>query len=288
MISETTTDEHGESSIKPAPPASSDVGNDADGDANIVADPASLLPDLPVVPRKNATLIGGRIEKLDRVRDQLTIGLFGGGKMKVLFDPRTHVYLKGADGSAADLHEGERVYLDTILDGSTVFARSIRVKRESNLGESQGVVLRYRADRGELTLRDAISPSPIRIRLNASTQFTKDGRSVSADSFSDGCLIGVRFDSQPGSDVAREISILAVPGARYTFAGQIAHLDLSSGLLVLNSSTDRKTYEIRLDPSSSRFGQDENLQVGATVTVVANFEGSRYVARNVTVISPAK
>jgi hypothetical protein len=244
-----------------------------------------LLPDLPAVHRANATLIGGRIEKLDRIRDQLTIGLFGGGRMKVLFDPRTRIYLKGADGSAADLREGERVYLDTILDGSTVFARSIRVKKESSLGESQGVVLRYRADRNELTLRDAISPSPIRIRLNPSTQFTKDGRTVPADTLSDGCLVGVRFDSQRGSDVAKEISILAVPGARYTFAGQVAHLDLSSGLLVLNSSTDRKTYEIRLDPS---YSQNENLQQGASVTVVANFEGSRYVARNITINSPAK
>jgi hypothetical protein len=246
-----------------------------------VADPATLLPDLPPVPQAKATLIGGTIGKLDRVRDQMTMNLFGGGHMKVAYDPRTRIYLKGAEGSTGDLHEGERVYLDTILDGTTVFARSIRLKSIQTLGESQGVVLKYRADRGELTVRDAISPTPLHVRLDNSTQMMQGEQKVSAGALVPGALITIRFSpTGNGHEVAREISVLALPGTNFTFAGQVENLDLHTGLLVLNSSTDHKTYEIYLDSSVVA---DENLRSGAVVTVVANFDGSRYVAHSLIV-----
>ncbi len=138
-----------EGNIKPEPAGIADASKDTE-DAAIVADPASLLPDLPPVPRANATLIGGTVERLDRVRDQLTVRVFGGGRMNVLFDPRTRIYRRGTQATISDLHEGERVYVDTILDGSTVFARSIRVKTQQAVGESRGVVLTYQAERGEV------------------------------------------------------------------------------------------------------------------------------------------
>ncbi len=258
----------------------------ADADPEIVADPASLLPDLPPVPRAKATLIGGTVERLDRVRDQLTVRVFGGGRTKILFDPRTRVFRGGAEVTLADLHEGERVYLDTILDGDTVFARSIRLKSQQAIGESQGIVEKYRSNSGELTVRDAISPTPLRVRLTSSTQFLQGDRKVAASSLSEGCLIAVKFGAEGnGHDVAREISILALPGTRYTFAGQVVHVDLRTGLLVINSSTDRKTYEVYLDPSMT---PDDNLHAGAVVTVITNFEGSRYVAHNLTIDSQGK
>ena len=265
-----------ESGIKPIPPTVPDVSPDAE----IVADPASLLPDLPRVPRSKATLIGGTVERLDRVRDQVTVHVFGGGKMNILFDPRTHVYRGEAEASIADLKVGERVSLDTILDGTTVFARSIRLKSVQAIGESQGTVVKYRSDRGELTIRDAISPTPVRIRITSSTQFLQGDRKVPASTLSEGSLVAVKFGSDGAShDVAREISIVALPGTRYTFQGQVAHIDLRTGLLVITSSTDRKTYEIYLDPS---IPPDDNLHAGAVVTVVTDFQGSRYVARSLT------
>ncbi|HZC25153.1 MAG TPA: hypothetical protein VE866_17585, partial [Candidatus Binatia bacterium] len=78
----------------------------------------------------------------------------------------------------------------------------------------------------------------------------------------------------------QKISILALPGTRYVFSGQVVHIDLRTGLLVLNSSTDHKTYEIYLDPS---FRPDDSLQPGSTVTAVTSFQDSRYVTRNLTV-----
>ena len=267
--------------VQPSEPVAS-----AETDPDVVADPASLLPDVPSVSRTNATLIGGTIERLDRVRDQIAVRVFGGGRMIVLFDPRTRIYRGGEEATMADLRDGERVSIDTILDGSTVFARSIRLKTTQAQGDTQGIVLKVRSDRGELTIRDAISPTPVRVRIDSTTQWLQGGRAVSAGTLAAGSLVAIQFNSDGnGRDLARQVSILALPGTQYTFAGEIANLDLRTGLLVLKSSTDRKTYEIYLDPSAA---PDDNLHIGAVVTVVTNFQGSRYVARNLTIESQAK
>lgn len=271
-----------ENNIKPEPVASSSATTDED----IVADPASLLPDLPKVPSAKATLIGGVIERIDNVRDRLTVRVFGGRRMVVLFDPRSRIYRGTAPANISDLHQGERVYLDTMLDGSTIFARNIHLSAAQALGETQGLVLNYRADRDELTIRDVISPTPIKLRMGSSTRLTQNGRVVSASALLPGSLIAVRFAPESGSrEMARDISILASPGVRYTFAGQVAHLDLRTGLIVLYSSTDRKTYEIYLDPS---LAIDDKLQTGAVVTAITSLDGSRYVAHSLTVDSEAK
>src|SRR5258708_29887836 len=87
-----------------------------------MVDPLSLVPDLPKLPAAKASLIGGNIGRLDRVRDQITVQVFGGGKMKISFDPRSRGYHDGAEASLADLRQGDRVYVETILHGSTVFS----------------------------------------------------------------------------------------------------------------------------------------------------------------------
>jgi len=251
---------------------------------SIVAEPESLLPDLPPVPQKNATLVGGTLERLDRVRDEITLRVFGGGKTTALFDPRTRVFRGAKEVTLADLHEGERVYLDTILDGKTVFARNIRLTASPVFGESQGVVLKIQSD--ALTLRDGLAPNAVRVRIDSATRFSQNGHPVPGSSVVPGTLIAVHFSSEGNRrDVAREISVLALPGTRYTFVGQVVHIDLRTGLLVLNSSVDHKTYELYLDPATV---PSDNLQPGATVTVIANYQNSRYVARSMTVDSQGK
>lgn len=243
-------------------------------------DPASLLPDPTPLPRANASLIGGSIEKLDRVRDRLTLRVFGGGKMTFAFDPRTHIYLGGATASASDLHQGDRVSVDTQLDGSVVFAKTIRIHSATPAGESQGAVVSYRGD--ELVLRDLLSPRPLKIRLTSQTRLVKGDHAASPADIVPGTLVAVKFGPQRnGSDTASEVSVLAVPGASFAFSGRITALDLRLGLLILNSSTDRKTYEVYFDPSVS--GIDGNLREGDDVMVMTRFEGNRYVARSVTV-----
>ena len=260
--------------IEPGKPS---ISEDTD-DSSVTVDPASLLPELPPVPKANATLVGGTVDRIDHVRDKITVRIFGGGKESFRFDPRTQVYRGGEAGTIADLREGERVYLDTILDGSDVFARSIRLPGPRATGTSHGVVIQFQSDRGELTVRDALSPNPVEIRVNSSTKVVQGDRTLSLRDLVPGSLISARFSSSLGArNTATEISILAQPGTEYTFSGQVVHIDLRTGLLVLNSAIDHKTYEVYLPTS---IPPDENLQPGATVTAMTAFNGERYVVRN--------
>ena len=204
--------------------------------------------------------------------------------MKIAFDTRTHIYHNGAQASTSDLHRGDRIYVDTILDGSTVFAKNIRLKSVTSAGESQGVVVSYRGDKGELVVRDMLSPRPLKIRVTQQTRLLHGDHSAPASELAPGTLVAVKFGpQQDGSDVAREVSVLAVPGARFTFVGIVTAVDLRLGLLVLTSTIDHKTYEISLDPSLATV--DDSLRPGTDVTVLSRFDGSRYVARSVTVNS---
>ncbi len=268
----------------PVPPSSDSKSTSGDARA-AVSDPASLLPDLPTLPKGKATLVGGTIQKLDRVQDRLTLQVFGGDKLKVLFDTRTRIYEDGLLASAADLREGDRVYVDTMLDGSAVFARNISIRKSASLGESHGVILRYSSGKGELVMRDALSPQAVKVRVTPATKITQGDRTVSPATLSAGTLIAVKFGSESnGRDVAREVSILAVPGASFTFQGQVTALDLRTGLLVVTSPSDRKSYEIYLDPA---VGVDSALREGVTVSVKTKFDGSRYVARSLTINASA-
>ncbi len=278
MVSHSGAD-NAEGAIEPRKPSITQETTDD----SIAVDPTSLLPDLPPVPKANATLVGGTIAKLDRVRDKVVVSVFGGGKMSVFFDPRTIVYRGGKEASIADLQPGDRIYLDTILDGSTVFARTIRLQASRASGQSQGVVVKYRADRNELTMRDSISPNTIRVRISSSTQVLQGGHAVAASTLTPGALISITFSPEgDGHDAAREISILALPGQHFTFTGEVVHLDLRTGLLVVKSATDNKTYDVYLGPSIT---PDENLHAGAAVTADTDFDGSRYVARDLKINS---
>lgn len=275
MVSSTPAGD-ADANIEPRRPSISEAE-----EASISVDPATLLPDLPPVPHANATLVGGTIEHLDHVRDRITVRWFGGGKETVLFDPRTQVYRGGKTASVADLREGERVYLDTILDGSTVFARTMRLDAARAGGETQGMVVKFRSDRGELTVQDTLTPNLVQVHVTAGTKVKQGDRAATVAELVPGSLVTVGFSSDgAGRNMANEISILALPGTRYTFAGDIVHIDLRSGLLVLNSSTDHKTYEVYLAPSVT---PDDGLHAGANVTVVTNFDGARYVAGSITI-----
>ena len=271
---------HGIEAVQPTTPSIQPVADAPDA----TIDPASLLPDLPPIPRAKASLIGGTIGRLDRVRDEMTVQIFGGGKMKIFFDPRTHIDHDGKEVFASDLHQGDRVYIETILDGASVFARSIRLKSTMSSGESQGIVTDYRSAKGELEIRDMLSPRPMKVRLTSQTQITNAGHAASASALVPGALVAVKFAvQQNGGDVAREITVLAVPGAGFTFAGRVAAIDLRLGLLVLTSSTDRETYEIHFDPSTLTI--EDNVRPGADITVLTRFDGNQYRARTLTVNS---
>ena len=257
------------------PPASSES-------AEIAMDPASLLPDLPPLSAGKATLIGGTVDRVDRVQDRLTVRVFGGDKMKIVFDPRTRIYRDGTLASAADLRPGDRVYVDTVLEGDTVFARDIRLKTGAPVGDSQGIIVTYNAERGELKVRDALSPHTLTVRLGPSTRIVQGDHSAGTSSLVAGSLVAIKFGAQrDGHDLAQEVAVLAVPGASFTFAGEVTSIDLRTGLLVLTSAANHRTYEIYLDPSRATI--DDSVHQGVSVSVQTRFENNRYVARSVTV-----
>jgi hypothetical protein len=143
------------------------------------------------------------------------------------------------------------------------------------------------ADRGELTIRDTLSPRTFNVRLNNYTQIVKGDRPVSVNEITPGTLVSLTLGAdKDGHNSARQISVLAVPGDSFTFAGQVVSLDMREGLLVLSSSTDRKTYDVYFD--SSVLAMDDGLHPGIDVAILARFVGNRYVARSLTINSSSQ
>jgi hypothetical protein len=247
---------------------------------------ANALPAIPPLPEGKATVIGGAIRKLDRVRDQITLYVFGGRDMKILFDERTQVYRDGQRVSLKDLRVGDGVSVETMLDGTAVFARSVRLLTQSLEGEFYGQVQAYDRRTGELTLRDYLSPEPMVLHVPAETTVVRDGQKpASSADLAAGALIKAKFRADRGREgVAREITILATPGTSFVLTGDVGFLDLRAGLLVLVDPRDKKNYEIHFDPALQA---TRDLHLGSVVTVAAGFDGRRYSATAITVNTPA-
>ncbi len=243
-----------------------------------------LLPQ----PHGQTTLVGGTIRLLDHVRDQVTVRVFGGRDMVVLFDDRTHFYRDGVAASPGDLQIGERVYLDTAMAGSGIFARSVRILTQSANGQSNGQVQSYDAASGDLVLRDVLAPEPANFRLAPDATVLRDGKPASPSELRPGSLVSLKFSpSAKGPGLVREISILAGPGGTFVFAGRVSHLDLHIGLLVLVDPRDSKSYDIHFDPALT--GVQDRLHEGGDVTVTTTFDGANYTASSIVVNAvPAK
>ena len=254
------------------------------GDPPVSKLEASSTPfhDLPPVPQGKSTVVGGAIRDVDAVRDQFTLNIFGGKTMKVLFDERTEVYRDGKRTQLRDLRVGEHVSVETMLDGTAVFARSVRMLSQLPEGECQGQVLRYDRSRGELLVRDMLTPDPIRLHVSSATPILREGQPTSNGDLTAGTLIAASFQADgSGKNVARKISVLATPGGAFVFTGNVVFLDLRSGRIVLVDPRDSKRYEISFDPT--RLTLSREVREGAIVSVTASFDGTRYSAQTVTV-----
>ncbi len=245
-------------------------------------DTRRLLPDLPPAPAGEPTRIGGKISHLDVVQDILVVEPFGGGKVKMLFDGRTTIYRGTAKVMPQELKENERVAVETVLDGSQIFARSIHILTQAPQGQSSGQIINYREARDLLQIRDPVSANAVSVQLGPSTVVVRKGHPASRKELRPGALVSVEFlPDNDGHAQARQISILAEPGTSFVFAGRVTHLDLSTGLLVLTDPRDQKAYEIHFDPDL--LPVPANLQQGADVSVTADFDGSRYIARKLAI-----
>jgi hypothetical protein len=269
-------------------PASSEplVAHDAThqaAGATVVKQAGTLAsPDVPPLPAGKPTLLGGTIQKVDHVRDRLVLEVFGGDRTSVLFDERTHVFRDGTPASLDDLKTGQRAYVDTTLDGTNIFARNIRIAGKIPTGQSSGQIVDFQPNSGELMVRDLLSTEPIKMRLATGAVILHDNRPARPSELQRGALVTLAFTpGNSGPPIVQRVSILASPGSAFVFLGRIEHLDFHRGILVLIDPRDNKSYEIYFDPAARRLSRD--LRIGATVTVQASFNGSRYEGHDIAV-----
>ena len=248
------------------------------------AQPAKAdLSALPPRPEGKSTVEGGTIRSVDPVRDQLILSIYGAKPMKILFDERTQVYRDGAKASLSDLHAKDHASVQTVLDGTKIFALSIHMLSQAPGGEAQGQVLSYEAGTRLLTLTAALSGQPITLHVPDGTsvvgvgQVTVASPAAGLQELVKGTLVAVKFDSSNnGRGVARQISILAIPGSSFVFIGSVVSLDLAANRLVLLDPKDDQRYSIVFDPN--RLPMSRDLHVGTRLSVTASFDGSHYVA----------
>jgi hypothetical protein len=237
------------------------------------------LLDLPPLPQGQTTLVGGTVHSIDQIRNQLTVQPFGGHAMKVFFDERTHIYRDGVPSTQLVIRKGERVYVDTMLDGTRVFARNIRVVTGTQAADARGQVMRNDAGAGRVVIQDELSARPVTFRVTPSTVVNSSGGKSTVAELQPGSLVSVKFASAHGDhNVAQEISVIAAPGSVFTFYGRITYLNMSTRTLAVANESDKKTYDIKFTPASV---DRQMLQEGKQVLVKARFNGTGYTADNI-------
>ena len=244
---------------------------------------SAKVPALPAAPHGKSTVIGGEIQNVDPVRDQLRLKAYGQKQMTILFDERTQVYLDGKKLSLLDLRADTDASIQTVLDRTDVYALSIHLLSRAPEGEFQGQILSYNSETNELTVSAAGSREQVKFLVPLTTPIIRVGQgdlsSVHSGSWDlvKGTLISLTFESNGKlRGVASRISILATPGSIFVFGGSLSSLDMHSGVLILVDPRNQKSYQIFFD--ASKFPTSQTLREGDEVRVTATFDGSRYVA----------
>lgn len=241
---------------------------------------------LPALPKGKSTVIGGEIGKVDPVRDQLLLNVFGGGPhLKLLYDERTQAYRNGQKISVLQLHPEEHASVETTLDGTKVFALRIHILSQMPEGECRGQVVSYNPQTGELKVNEGLSEEPITLHVPSGTpigrvgQKTFSAQQTGLSDLSRGALVDVQFQSSKGHGVATRVNILAVPGSAFVFSGNLSFLDAHAGRLVIVDPNNNESYQVFFD--SSRFPVSSQLHEGSRVRVTTSFDGTKYVASDI-------
>jgi len=244
------------------------------------------LDTLPPRPPGKSTVIGGAILNIDPVRDQFTLKVFGGKKpMKILFDERTQVFRDGKRTPLRELRPDDHASVETVLDGTKVFALSVHVLSQLPEGERRGQVIDYNPGSRELTVSDIMGQGPLKLRVPEDATILHVGQAASSQGAGSsdlvkGTLVSVRFKADgKGQGVASQISILAKPGSAFVFTGNITFIDLRTKVLVLADPTNDSSYKISFDPN--RLPIISDLHEGTQVIVTATFDGGSYVATEI-------
>lgn len=273
-------------STAPAPAVGQSAGNatpsgNLGGSGTVDSNDPLLQP--PPLPPGKATLVGGRVIKVDRVKQELSLRPFGGGHYVIHFDERTHIYRDGVETTQAGMRKGDRVYVDTLTDGGHVLAKNIRVQTLAQTADARGQLLGYR--NGRLQLRDQLTAEPISFDLTKETVIWGSGAGSAADLLP-GALVQVRFaPTSPDHWTAQEVVVLAKPGSSFVFAGKVTHIDMRAGTLAVMNRVDSQSYDVSFSPGEREY---EQVGVGTEVTLKAVFDGAHYRAQQLSVDSSSQ
>jgi predicted RNA-binding protein len=230
-------------------------------------------------------LVRGVVKRMDPIHDQLVIHAFGGGDVRIAFDPRTQFPPeKDATVRSTSIPVGTVVSVDTVMENGKLFAASVRTST-SHEAELNGQVVRYDVTRSRLIVRDPISPDQnVSLRITSGTTVVDRGKPASPEALSAGMLVRVRFSA--AQHEATNVEILAARGNSFLFEGRVVAVDLRSHKLVLSNETDQSVRELAigsLDAASLSL-----LHEGADVSIQAEFDGERYDIRTVTAVPPSR
>ena len=259
----------------------SKVSGQAASNSNDLDDnPYDPLLEPPPLPKGKPTLIGGIATSVDQVRYRVTVAPFGGGpKMKLFLDERTHIFRNGTETTVLAIHKGDRVYADTMLDGSRIFAKNVRVVTEPGIAEVRGQVIATDPQRGTIRVQDQLSARPVSFSVNGATKYSSYKGNASSGDVRPGSLVDVQFATgRANHDMAQEILVLAKPGDDYVFSGVVTNLDMRTNTLAVENRSDQETYELHFNPAAIEGGNQ--LKVGTEVTAHAIFDGKQYRANN--------
>jgi hypothetical protein len=254
--------------------------------AAAAASPREGLPALPPAPAGKTTIVGGAIRSVDSVRDQFELSIRGQQPMKILFDERTLAYRDGVKFPVDTLGRENYASVQTVLDGDKIFAVSIHVLSHSPEGACEGRVLSYNANRGELVVSCAGSPEAVTLFVPADASIVRAGEPTFASEPSGradlvpGAIVSADFEPGTGrADSAGKVTVLAVPGASFVFSGNLSYVDMHTGQLLLLDPRDGRSYQILFRPSD--FAVSGKLQPGTSVTIKARYDGTTYVASDI-------
>jgi len=236
------------------------------------------LLDLPPLPRKEVTLIGGTVVRLDEIMNRMVVQPFGAKqKMNVAFDTRTHFYQDGKPITEREIKQGQRIYLDTMLNGSKVFAKTIWIQTAVESGVGQGQIIDFDDGKQVLTVRDELSSQPLKMRLSSGVVIRKGEQPASKSDLVQGALVALTFGPQRE---VQQVTVLATPGTAFTFSGRVTYVDMSRKMIAIDNRSDRKKYDVSVNaiPQSVL----RQVREGSEISLSAVFDGNQYDARSLT------
>ena len=108
-----------------------------------------------------------------------------------------------------DLRSQDHASIETVLDGTNIFALSIHILSQSPEGECQGQVLKYNPGTRELTVTAALSSEPIELLVPTGTPIVRTRRKPHPlrrlSDLVKGALISAQFEpGNKGQGIARQ------------------------------------------------------------------------------------